>query len=99
MNNFESHRRHAEFKDAVSIAQREREPKRLTQKEAAKLLDRAYALNRQYPQQRVGQNLWNFIQEDHPDLAAVHVGLDNDFFYQRHVPTVIETFYRYYVEK
>ncbi|AEZ66241.1 hypothetical protein EXT67_20605 [Pectobacterium atrosepticum] len=73
--------------------------KLISQKEAAKLLDRAYALNREHPQLRVGQNLLNYIHEDYPDLANKFHGGDADFFYQRHVPTVIETFYQYYVEK
>lgn len=73
--------------------------KLLTQEQAAKLLDQAYSLNRTHPQLRVGQNLINYIHEDHPDLAAKFQGSDADFFYQRHVPTVIETFYQYYVEK
>lgn len=75
------------------------EVKLLTQKEAAKLLDMAYQMNRVYPQLRVGQNLINFLHEDHPDLANKFHGGDADFFYERDVSTVIETFYQYYVEK
>lgn len=73
--------------------------KLITQKEAAKLLDQAYALNQEHPQLRVGQNLINLIHEDYPDLAMKYHGTYADFFYQRHVPTVIETFYSNYVEK
>lgn len=73
--------------------------KLISQKEAAKLIDRAYALNRAHPQLRVGQNLWNYINEDYPDVAAKFHAGEHDFFYQRHVPTVIETFYQHYVEK
>ncbi|QYC52627.1 hypothetical protein [Salmonella phage SSBI34] len=77
----------------------EREVKLITQKEAANLLDMAYALNRAHPQLRVGQNLWNYIDEDFPELAAKFCSGEYDFFYQRHVPTVIEIFYQHYVEK
>lgn len=73
--------------------------KLISQKEAAKLLNRAYELNRAHPQLRVGQNLINYLHEDYPDLAMKYQGTYADFFYQRHVPTVIETFYEHYVEK
>lgn len=73
--------------------------KLLTHKEAAKLLDMAYQLNKAYPQLRVGQNLINFLHEDYPDLANKFHGGPADFFYENDVPTVIETFYKYYVEK
>lgn len=75
------------------------EIKLISKQEAAKLLARAYDLNRKCPQLRVGQNLINHIHEDYPDLALKFHGTDADFFYQRHVPTVIETFYQHYVEK
>lgn len=74
--------------------------KLISQREAAKLLHRAYDENRKHPRLRVGQNLWNFIAEDYPDLVQqLTVGGPHDFFYEKHVPTVIETFYQYYVEK
>lgn len=75
------------------------EIKLLTHKEAAKLMDMAYQMNKVYPQLRVGQNLINFLHEDHPDLANKFNGGPADFFYENDVPVVIETFYKYYVEK
>lgn len=73
--------------------------KLISQQEAAKLLARAYDLNSKFPQLRVGQCLWNYVEQDYPDLSAMFHAAEHDFFYQRHVPTVIETFYQHYVEK
>lgn len=73
--------------------------KLIPQKEAAKLLNRAYELTRAQPQLRVGQNLWNYINEDYPDVAALFHGGEHDFFYQPNAAVAVETFLIYYVEK
>lgn len=72
--------------------------KLISQKNAAKLISRAYELNRAHPQLRVGQNLWNYIQEDYPDVAAMFHGTGNDFFYQITPHLAIECFLKHYVE-
>lgn len=73
--------------------------KLISEAEACKLIDRAYALNRAHPQLRVGQNLWNYVNEDYPDVAALFHGTVNDFFYQTNAASAVETFLTHYVEK
>ncbi|QQG33431.1 hypothetical protein [Pectobacterium phage PcCB7V] len=73
--------------------------KLISEAEACKLIDRAYALNRAHPQLRVGQNLWNYVNEDYPDVAALFHGGEYDFFYQPNAVVAVETFLIYYVEK
>lgn len=73
--------------------------KLISEEEACKLIDRAYALNRAHPQLRVGQNLWNYVNEDYPDLAAKFHSGEYDFFYQTDPVLALETFLTHYVEK
>lgn len=73
--------------------------KLIPQKEAAKLINRAYELHQAHPQLRVGQNLWNYINEDFPDVAAMFHGTENDFFYQTAPHLAVECFLKHYVEK
>ncbi|QPI18197.1 hypothetical protein POP15_149 [Pectobacterium phage POP15] len=73
--------------------------KLIPQKDACKLIDRAYQLNRAHPQLRVGQNLWNYMNEDFPDVAALFHGTPNDFFYQTIPAKAVEAFLTHYVEK
>lgn len=73
--------------------------KLISHKEAGKLINRAYELTRAHPQLRVGQNLWNYVNEDYPDVAALFHGGEHDFFYQPNAAVAVETFLTYYVEK
>ncbi len=73
--------------------------KLISQKAASKLINQAYELHRAHPQLRVGQNLWNYVNADFPDLAAMHHGTENDFFYQTTPHLAIECFLKHYVEK
>lgn len=68
-------------------------------KDAGELINRAYELTRIHPQLRVGQNLWNYVNEDYPDVAALFHGGEYDFFYQPNAAVAVETFLIYYVEK
>lgn len=72
--------------------------KLISSEAACTLIDRAYALKRVNPSSRVGQNLWNFVHQDHPDVADMFHQTVNDFFYERDAVKAVETFLTFYVE-
>lgn len=73
--------------------------KLIPHRKAAKLINRAYELTRKNPSLRMGQNLWNCVHQDYPDVAALFQGGEHDFFYQPNAAVAVETFLIYYVEK
>lgn len=72
--------------------------KKLNQAEAAKLISLAYKIKGEACTTRIGQNLFNLMHQDHPDLAEGALGTDKDFFYQEDDGKALDTFMTHFVE-
>jgi len=72
--------------------------KKLDHNQAAKLIARAYEIKAKSGTTRIGQNLFNLMHQDHPDLAEAAQGTDKDFFYQEDDGKALDTFMTHFVE-